>query len=386
MLSIAGTTESDLAGWIEQPALCHAVEDLMPVPVLLLSRQLDFGGSERQLTVTALGLDRSLFEPHVGCFHSEGVFGDQLRAAGVPVAEFPVRSFRNRTVLAGARAMRKYIKENGIRLVHTFDVPLNVFGVPVARAAGVRRVLSSQRAQRSLTGRGMRTLLRLTDRMVDGIVTNCEAVQQELIEQDGVRADKIHVCRNGIDTAKYTPDDRVRPGPLADASVVIGTVSVLRREKGMQTLLDAFASVSATDPRLRLVIAGSGPMRDDLKRHAEALGIASRCWFEAATPQVATWLRGIDIFVLPSLHEALSNSLMEAMACGCCPVASNVGGNPELVQDGHTGLRSNERPADLAPPLQFLLAGRLAFAVCFCSAAAISRYSIPAMENRLPEN
>jgi len=359
----------------------------MPVPVLLLARQLDYGGSERQLTVTALGLDRSLFEPHVGCFHPEGVFGGQLRAAGIPVVQFPVRSFRNQTVLAGALAMRKYIKENGIRLVHTFDVPLNVFGVPVARAAGVHRVISSQRAQRSLTGRGMRTLLRATDRLVDGIVTNCEAVRQELIEQDGVRADKIHVCRNGIDTATYTHNGRVRPDPLADASVVIGTVSVLRREKGLLTLLDAFASVSAPDPRLRLVIVGSGPMRDELRQRAEALGIASRCWFEAATPQVATWLRGIDIFVLPSLHEALSNSLMEAMACGCCPVASNVGGNPELVRDGQTGLLVQKGDAaDLAARLQLLLA-RQEVRLQYASAAAesISRYSIPAMVSRMQQ-
>ncbi len=297
-MSIAGSTESDLAGWIEQPALCHAVEDLMPVPVLLLARQLDYGGSERQLTVTALGLDRS-FRTHVGCFHPEGVFG-AVAGTGLLVVQFPGPVMSAPNCLAGALAMRKYIKENGIRLVHTFDVPLNVFGVPVARAAGVHRVISSQRAQRSLTGRGMRTLLRATDRLVDGIVTNCEAVRQELIEQDGVRADKIHVCRNGIDTATYTHNGRVRPDPLADASVVIGTVSVLRREKGLLTLLDAFASVSAPDPRLRLVIVGSGPMRDELRQRAEALGIASRCWFEAATPQVATWLRGIDIFVLPS--------------------------------------------------------------------------------------
>ena len=62
------------------------------------------------------------------------------------------------------------------------------------------------------------------------------------------------------------------------------------------------------------------------------------CHFQPAVGNVAPWLRAMDIFVLPSLSEALSNSLMEAMGCGCCPVASNTGGNPELVQDGDTGL------------------------------------------------
>ena len=67
-------------------------------------------------------------------------------------------------------------------------------------------------------------------------------------------------------------------------------------------------------------------------------GADADCHFEPAVGNVAPWLRAMDIFVLPSLSEALSNSLMEAMGCGCCAVASDTGGNPELVQDGQTGL------------------------------------------------
>lgn len=359
----------------------------MPVPVMLLSRQLEFGGTERQLTAVALGLDPSLFEVHVGCFHPEGAFGSQLRAAGVPVIRFPVRSFRDSTALVGARQMHHYLKQHRIRLVHTFDVPMNVFAVPVARAAGVRCVISSQRAQRSLTGRGMRILLRLTDRMVDGIVTNCEAVQRELIQQHGVRPGLIHVCHNGIDLVEYTPSGRARPSPLADASLVVGTVSVLREEKGLPTLLEAFAEVSASDSRLRLAIVGDGPLRDSLRARADSLGLASRCWFEGATSQVAMWLRGIDVFVLSSLSEALSNALMEAMACGCCVVASNVGGNPELVQDDRTGLLFQKGSAvDLAAKLRFLL-GSPGLRSRLASAAAeyVRRYSVQAMVSRMQE-
>jgi glycosyltransferase involved in cell wall biosynthesis len=79
-------------------------------------------------------------------------------------------------------------------------------------------------------------------------------------------------------------------------------------------------------------------MSASLQAQAGALGVLDDCVFAPATAQVTTWLRAIDIFVLPSRSEALSNSLMEAMACGCCAVASNVGGNPELVRNGETGL------------------------------------------------
>jgi glycosyltransferase involved in cell wall biosynthesis len=85
------------------------------------------------------------------------------------------------------------------------------------------------------------------------------------------------------------------------------------------------------------VIVGSGPEEQPLKQLASSLGVMDACHFEPGTKDVAKWLRFMDIFVLPSLSEALSNSLMEAMACGCCPVASRVGGNPELVEPGRTG-------------------------------------------------
>jgi glycosyltransferase involved in cell wall biosynthesis len=83
---------------------------------------------------------------------------------------------------------------------------------------------------------------------------------------------------------------------------------------------------------------GSGPCWSDVEARARELGILTDCVFQPATLNVAQWLEAIDIFVLPSFSEALSNSLMEAMACGCAVVATRVGGNPELVVHGETGM------------------------------------------------
>jgi glycosyltransferase involved in cell wall biosynthesis len=123
--------------------------------------------------------------------------------------------------------------------------------------------------------------------------------------------------------------------------VVMGTVCALRPEKGLGTLMEAYRKVKLTHPGVKLVIVGSGPMLGELQAGGDAdCGAESGgdCHFQPAERNVAPWLRAMDIFVLPSLSEALSNSLMEAMGCGCCVVASDTGGNPELVADGETGL------------------------------------------------
>jgi len=304
-----------------------------PAPILLMVHRLDLGGSERQMAEVGKSIDRSRFEPHVGTFHPEGIRGDELRAAGVPILHLPVTSFASPSALRGGLALIRYIRQRNIRLVHTFDVPLNVFGVPFARMAHRPVVLSSQRAHRNLTPGIYTQLLRITDNMVDGIVVNCLHMRDHLTADERVRPELIHLCYNGVDPGMFHPSsaEGEKPVPLTGTGTVIGVVCALRPEKGLSTLVDAFARIAPLHPGVALAVVGSGPCLPDLLAQASRLGILDRCVFAPTTNNVAPWLRAFDIFVLPSLSEALSNSLMEAMACGCCCVASAVGGNPELI-------------------------------------------------------
>lgn len=305
-------------------------------------RELGVGGSERQMAEIAKALDRSRFDPRVGCFRPAGIRADDLRAAGVPIVHFPVPSMIG---VKGAIHIARYIREQGIRLVHTFDTPANIYGVPSARLAGSAIVLSSQRVDRALWSPVQRHSLRITDRLVDGIVVNCEFLRRHMRDDEKVPASLLHLCYNGIDTRVFQPCPRSRPEPMQNAALVIGVVCALRPEKGLDTLLQAFAAVRALVQGMKLAIVGSGSCLPDLQHQAQALGILSDCVFEPATQRVADWLHAIDIFVLPSLSEALSNSLMEAMACGCCVGASRVGGNPELIAHGETGMLFEPRDA-----------------------------------------
>ena len=280
-----------------------------PKPVLLMVRALGLGGSERQMAELAQALDKSEFEAHVGCFLGDGFRAEELRRAGIPILALPVRSFMAFNALQGAWQMGQYIRRHGIQLVHTFDLPLTCFGVPVARAFGVPVVLSSQRAYRDLQPR-YRQLARFTDRLAHGIVVNCEAMRVHMIEDEGARPELLHVCLNWIDIEHYRPLPPLRPAPLADASLVIGVVCALRPEKGLLTLIDAFAQVRDAAPGLKLLIVGDGPMLPALEKRAREHGLGPQCVFQPGVGDVREWLREIDIFVLPSLSEALSNSLL----------------------------------------------------------------------------
>jgi glycosyltransferase involved in cell wall biosynthesis len=173
-----------------------------------------------------------------------------------------------------------------------------------------------------------------------------------LIEDEGVAPARIHLCYNGLDLGALAPS-RARPAEFGPAETVVGVVCALRPEKGLETLFEGFAQVAAEFPATRLALVGGGPMREPLTQMARERGLADRLDFTGETKEVARMLAGIDIFVLPSRSEALSNSLMEAMAMGCFAIASRVGGNPELVSDGETGLLfERDRPGDLARALR----------------------------------
>ena len=305
---------------------------------MLMVRALDLGGTERQVTEIAKNLDSARFSPHVGCFVEDGIRADELRTRNIPILKMRMRSFVSRDSIDVLLEMRRYICTHRIRLVHTFDFPMNIFGVPVARLLRVPVVLSSQRSYRQLIPPKYIPALRVSDRLANGIVVNCEAIRRHLRESFSVPDSKISTCYNALDSSLFQPGPRKRPAFLQDAELVVGVVCVLRAIKSVKTLVAAFAQSALSRPSVRLVIVGSGPEKEALERQAIELGISGQTSFVPATHEVAAWMKAMDIFVLPSTSEALSNSLMEAMASGCCAIASRVGGNPELIMDGHTGL------------------------------------------------
>jgi glycosyltransferase involved in cell wall biosynthesis len=326
-----------------------------PIPILLTVRELNYGGIERDVTKIALKIDSSQFQPHVASYQAHGMRFEELKAAGIPFLHLPVVSLRSLTALYAANRLRQYIRQQRIRLVHAYDASA-VLVAPVSRAVRVPAVLSSTLGYRDLLDRRTRRQARWTDKIVDTIVVNCEAMRRHMIDDEHVGSEKVELCYNGVDTSQFHPECRSQPGSVADASVVVGAICVLRPEKALDLLQEAFARIRHVRPGMKLRIVGSGTELSRLEANGRRLGLHDDCQFMPATRAVPEMLLGIDIFVLPSSSEAFSNGLLEAMACGCAVIGSRVGGTPELIGNSERGLLFQPGDAaDLASKLTNLI-------------------------------
>ncbi|HEY7210522.1 MAG TPA: glycosyltransferase family 4 protein [Bryobacteraceae bacterium] len=312
-------------------------QERSPIPVLLTVRKLDHGGIERDVAKIVTGMDRARFTPHVAVYQGGGLRSDEVKRAGVPVLDLEVTSLLSPKILRSAAKFCGWIRKKKIRVVHAFDASA-VFAAPLARLMHVPLVLSSTLGHRDLFDERTRKQLPFTDRLVDGVVVNCEAMRRHMIEDYGTEGERTILCYNGVETSEFHPEGAPKPEPVADAALVIGSLCVLRPEKRMDLLVDAFAAVHPLKPGMKLLIVGSGPELAKLQAQAAGLGIERDVVFQPAIPRVAPLLRAMDIYVSCSSSEAFSNSILEAMACGCCPVGSRVGGTPELIADGERGL------------------------------------------------
>ena len=327
-----------------------------PVPIALFVRRLDWGGIERDVAKLASGLDRARFTPHVVVFEAGGLRYEEVERAGVPIVHLGVGSFTSPAILRAAGRLAQWLVRERIRLIHAFDGTI-VFTAPIARMVRVPVILSSTLGHRDLFDAKTRKQLAFSDRMVDGVVVNCQAMRRHMIEDYGIAPERTILSYNGVETSEFFPREEEKPAPVAGAELVIGSVCVLRPEKRMELLIEAFAPLVKRRPGVRLLIVGSGPELPKLEAKAAALGVAKECVFQPAVKRVAPYLRAMDIFVSCSSSEAFSNAILEAMACGSCPVGSRVGGTPELIEDGERGLLFESGNArDLAEKLAALAA------------------------------
>ncbi|MBI4635717.1 MAG: glycosyltransferase [Candidatus Rokubacteria bacterium] len=308
-------------------------------PIVLLITELAYGGTPRSLQGLALGLLARGHDVRVASLFSKADVAFELEAAGIPVVGFGIERVSVATV---AWRLWRFLKTSRAGLLHTFNFHANLLGRVAGVAAGVPVIIASERSVESVKGRWRIWCDRMTWRLAGCWTVNAGAVATVLSGREGVRPHRIEVIPPGVDVKRFEPgprDEAVRAewgvGPGDRLVVCVGR---LDRYKGQQYLLEAVAILGRERPNIRLALVGDGRFRPRLEAQASALGIGPRVIFSGALADVRRALAAADLFVLPSEEEGMPGAVLEAMAMGLPVVATAVGGVPEIVVDGETGM------------------------------------------------
>lgn len=309
--------------------------------VVHLTPGLDMGGLEKLLVEFARHADRRRFALRFVSLGQRGVLADDIEACGWPVAALgEADGLRPGLVLRLARRLR----HAQVDVLHTHDDRAHLYGTLAGRLARVPAIVHTRHGRSPQLSRRQTMFVNAASRYIDSFVCVSED-SARLARANGVRADKVCTIRNGIDVRRFAYQ-----GPNGEGPALI--VARLSPEKDIDTLLRAAALVVAQESAFRLEIAGDGPCLSALRQTCTALGLDEHVRFLGQVREVPALLARARLFVLSSLSEGISLTLLEAMARGLPLVATRVGGNPEVIAEGETGfLVPPQNPSALANAL-----------------------------------
>lgn len=306
------------------------------IPIVYL---IDFfgkgGGTENQLGVLFDNLDRSRFSPYLFT----------LRPKDYPVkCELPfeathlgITSMLSLKVITALFRFVRFLRKNQIAILQIFFVDSNLFGVVAGKLAGVSQIVVSRRDMGFWYDYGPLKLIKFVNRWADRCLVNAEAIKRVVAKVEAIPESRIEVIYNGVPL----PDEPIDPSISCESLGIPQGVSVVGIVAHLKPLkrVDRFLRVAAglADKSAHFLILGTGESKDELMKQAEDLGIAGRTHFHYTVDQIWQYMRLMNVGLLTSESEGLSNVLVEYALAGIPAVAFDVGGNSEAIVDGQTG-------------------------------------------------
>lgn len=306
-----------------------------PVRVCFLIDRLSRAGTESQLLALLHNLDRRRVEPTLVLLDGEDDLSKSLEPADCRILRLGVRRLLSHSALRAAGRLRAFWRETRPDVLQAYFMDSAYFGVPLARKHGIQHVLRVRNNLGYWLTPRHRILNRLLRPFVSATLTNTEAGKEALVERDGLDPGRVQVLENGVDTHRF---NRFMLSDVTKKRVRVGCVANLRSVKNVDGLMRAAKIALEQHPHLRFEVAGEGEERESLQRLHGELGLGDRFVLRGSVPDVAAFLRTVEIVVLPSHSEGMSNALLEAMSAGRAVIATDVGANPMLVQHGKCGL------------------------------------------------
>lgn len=297
------------------------------IRLFLMTNTFETGGSERQFVELTQNLRKQTFQIHLGCLDRNGPLGEQLEG----VAEFPLGgSLTGRKSMQARLALRRHLRQLKIEVAHSFDFYTNLTLIPAARLAGVPVIVGSHRQLGDLLTAAKFRAQTAVFRWCDAVTCNSQTAADRLADA-GLSRKKLFVVGNSVDFAAF---ESVKAAVPRCGALRVGMVARMNAGyKNHAEFLRIAAKLIASVPNVEFLLAGDGPRRAGLEQQAAALGLRGRVTFLGDRRDVPAVLASLDVAVLTSESESLSNAILESMAAGLPVVAYNVGGNAELVND-----------------------------------------------------
>jgi len=319
--------------------------------VFFLLDSLNVGGTETQAVELATRLNPERYDVTLGCLRARGPLLEKLAGTAVSVREFyPKGGMDSIQGIYQMLRLAIFLRRGGFTIFHAHDLYANLLGVPAAVIARVPVIICSQRdlAHLDLYKTRRRVWLRRLQNLSTAVLTNAGAVRDAVLAENHFAPQKVRVIYNGVDLEKFSRGSRDRdwltPGAAEgtvssrNAKWIVLVGNMLSDVKGHPWLIAAASAITREFPEARFVLVGDGEKRKDFERQVADLRLDRHFLFLGRRNDVPRILGCCDIGVLPSRAEGLPNAVLEYLAAGLPTVASRVGGNVEILQDGTTGL------------------------------------------------
>lgn len=328
---------------------------LVPKTILYLSTSSGPGGAERVISNLCASLDPARYRA-ILCLFRPGWIQTHTQSRGVRTYVIPTQGmFDWRWMLQ----FKRLLKDEHVDLIHAHEFDANVQGTVVAAWLGLPLVATIHGKNYFWEKLRRRVAYRWVSRRATMVAVS-KNLKQFIVEKVGVESEHVKVIYNGVDMLPPCDTEDVeqcrKELDLPTEHRIVGVVGNLYPVKGHQYLIASIPAVLAKCPKTTFVFAGRGQLEAELKGQVHQLGIDGQVRFLGLRQDIPRILALIDVFVLPSLSEGLSMAILEAMVSGKPVVATNVGGNPELVENGETGCLVPPKDSHaLAERLVFLL-------------------------------
>ncbi len=313
------------------------------IKILYCIEYLNFGGTEKQLISLINGLNRNKFQPHLCCLR-DSIIGKYRRHEALdlfnkikcPKIQLDFISFRKIQSVIDLVKLIKFIWRYKIDVVQTYFQDPSVLGLIAAKLSGVKHVIACFRDMGFWIDKEYYLKMKIVYNFCSAYISNSLAVKNFYINSYNLSDDKFSIIYNGIKIEDFKSINRNKEQDFKD--IIVGIVANLNREvKRVDIFLKAAAYVLRRTNGIRFIVAGDGELKEGLIELAKELGIYRNVRFLGRVENIPQLLSRIDIGVISSDSEGFSNAILEYMAAGIPVVATDSGGNREIIKQGVNG-------------------------------------------------